>query len=288
MGSPRWIDRLRHGTLTRVVAAVVRGYRQNQLALRATALAYTTLLSLVPLLAVMFSLFKAFGGLDRAMEPVKKFILTNLATGTGDVVIRALDQFIENFRSGAVGLIGFLLLILSLVSLLSSIESAFNHIWGISKSRSFIRRFTTYWAMITIGPVLLGITLTLTGALQNNRLVTQILSLSGAEQFLVGKIPWLVTWLLFSVLYLVMPNTTVRIRSALIGGILGGTAWELAKWGYTLYATKVLTYSALYGSLGIVPIFLVWLYYTWLVVLMGAQVACSDQTVKKGLQQPAP
>jgi len=215
--------------------------------------------------------------LGKAVDPIKHFILSNLATGTGDTVIQYLDSFIENFRSGAVGLIGFLLLTLSIVSLLASIEKAFNAIWGISESRAFIRRFTNYWTLITIGPILLGVSLTVTGALQSNKLVTQILSLSGAEKFLISRIPWLTTWGLFTALYLIMPNTKVRFRSALIGGIVGGTLWELAKYGYTLYATKVVSNYAVYGSLGMIPIFLVWIYYTWLVVLIGAQIACADQ-----------
>ncbi|MBI2500925.1 MAG: YihY family inner membrane protein, partial [Deltaproteobacteria bacterium] len=186
---------------------------------------------------------------------------------------------IENYRSGTVGGIGFFLLILSLVSLLSSIEKAFNDIWGISKSRTFIRRFTTYWTLITIGPILLGLSLTMTGALQSNQLITQVLSLSGYQQFFISKIPWLVTWGLFTVLYLVMPNTQVRFGSALVGGIVGGSFWEVAKWGYALYASKVVTYSAVYGSLGIIPIFLVWIYYTWLVVLIGAQITYANQNI---------
>lgn len=274
----RWYRRI-DLYLSRVGSIVISGYGKNQLPLRSTALAYTTLLSLVPLLTVTFALFKAFGGLDRTMKPVQDFILSNLSTGAGTTVVEYLNQFIENYRSGTVGLIGFILLVLSLISVLTSIERSFNDIWGIPKSRSFIKRFTAYWSLITIGPVLLGLSLTITGMLQSNRLVTQILSLSGYQQFLIAKIPWLTTWALFTVLYLVMPNTNVRIRSALIGGVIGGTLWEIAKIGYTVYAAKVVTYSAVYGSLGIIPIFLVWIYYTWLVVLIGAQLAYADQHV---------
>ncbi len=281
--------------LARITTLVWKGYGQNRLSIRATALAYTTLLSVVPFLAVAFSLFKAFGGLEKTMDPIKGFILSNLTTGTGTAAVGYLEQFIDNFRSGAVGLVGFVLLILSVIGVLASIEQAFNDIWGIPNQRPFVRRFTTYWTLITIGPIFLGISLSITGALQSNRLVTQILSLSGAEKFLVGKIPWLVTWGLFSALYLIMPNTRVKVRSALLGGILGGTLWELAKYGYTLYAARVVTQYKVYGSLGIVPIFLVWIYYTWLVVLLGAQLAQADQVVskprevaKKGLQKDSP
>ena len=265
--------------LARVGAIMVQGYGKNLLPVRATALAYTTLLSIVPFLAVAFSMFKAFGGMEKATEPIKAFILSNLTTGTGSAAVQYLDQFIENFRSGAVGLIGFVLLILSIIGVLASIEKAFNDIWGIPNTRPFIRRFTTYWTLITIGPIFLGISLSITGALQSNQLVTQILSLSGAEKFLVGKIPWLVTWGLFTALYLVMPNIRVKVRAALLGGIFGGTLWEIAKYGYTLYAAKVVTQYKVYGSLGIVPIFLVWIYYTWLVVLLGAQLTYADQHV---------
>lgn len=276
--SLRWWRRLGLH-LGRLAFLVVRGYRENQLQMRATALAYTTLLSLVPFLAVTFSLFKAFGGLGKAMAPIKNFILSNLATGTGHEVVRTLDRFIENFRSGAVGLIGFLLLVVSVVSVLATIEKFFNDIWGVRQSRSFARRFTSYWTFVTIGPILLGISLTVTGALQSSKLVNQILLLSGAEKFLISKIPWLTTWALFSALYLMMPNTKVKVRAAVIGGIIGGTLWEVAKYGYTLYATRVVSHSKVYGSLGMIPIFLVWIYYTWLVVLIGAQLTCAIQNV---------
>ncbi|MBI4373761.1 MAG: YihY family inner membrane protein, partial [Deltaproteobacteria bacterium] len=157
--------------LCRTVLIVRDGYRKKMIPVRATALAYTTLLSLVPFLAVTFALFKAFGGLEKAAEPLRAMILSNLATGTGSVVTGYLDQFIENFRSSAVGLIGFLLLILSVVGVLATIEKAFNDIWEIPQSRSFVRRFTTYWTLITTGPILIGVTLAVTGALQSSQLV---------------------------------------------------------------------------------------------------------------------
>ncbi len=265
--------------LARIGAVMVQGYQKNRLPIRATALAYTTLLSIVPFLAVAFSLFQAFGGLDKSMEPIQRFILSNLTTGTGSDAVNYLNQFIENFRGGVVGLIGFVLLILSVVGLLSSVESAFNDIWGIASSRAFIRRFTTYWTLISIGPVFLGTSLSVTGALQSNQLVTQILSLSGGEKFLIGKIPWLITWGMFTALYLIMPNSRVKFRSALLGGIVGGTFWEIAKYGYTIYATQVVSHYKVYGSLGMVPIFLIWIYYTWLAVLLGAQLTYADQHV---------
>jgi membrane protein len=274
----RWQQRFFY-YLCRIFLITRSSYKGNRIPSRATALAYTTLLSLVPFLAVTFSLFKAFGGLDKALDPIKTFVLSNLATGTGSSAVQYLDQFIENFRSGAVGLIGFLLLTLSVVGVLATIEGVFNDIWKVEQSRTFIRRFTTYWTLITIGPAFLGISLTVTGALQSSHLVHQILSLSGAQQFLIGKIPWLITWGLFVALYLIMPNTRVKVRSALIGGVIGGTLWEIAKYGYTLYATRVMAKSAVYGSLGMVPIFLVWIYYTWLVVLIGALLAHADHVV---------
>ncbi|MDO8462486.1 MAG: YhjD/YihY/BrkB family envelope integrity protein, partial [Deltaproteobacteria bacterium] len=199
--------------------------------------------------------------------------------GTGDTAVTYLDQFIENFQAGAVGLIGFLLLILSTISVLTTIEQVLNNIWGVPKSRTFIRRFTSYWTIITIGPVLLGISLSVTGALQNNKLINDILALSGAQKFLISKIPWLTTYCLFTALYLIMPNTKVRFRSAILGGVIGGSLWEIAKYGYTLYATQVVSNYKVYGSLGMVPIFLVWIYYTWLVVLIAAQIAYADQNV---------
>lgn len=264
---------------------IVSGFEKHKLTIRASALAYTTLLSIVPLLAVMLSLFKAFGGLEKSLDRIQHFILENLAAGSGTAVMDYLDHFIDSYHSGAMGLIGFSLLILSVIALLATIEKAFNDIWEIPKKRPFVRRFTVYWSMITIGPLLLALSLMVTGLLQSNKLVHEVLALSGREQFLLARVPILTTWALFTGLYLIMPNTNVKIRSALVGGIIGGSLWELAKYGYTIYAAKALVYSKIYGSFGIIPIFLIWIYYTWVVVLLGALITYADQHVhvyKKG------
>jgi len=264
----------------RILSMIAHGASEHKLLVRSTALAYTTLLSIVPLLAVSFSLFKAFGGLEGAMGKIQTFIISNLTPGTGENITQYLDQFISRYHSGAVGGIGFLALLLTVIALLTSIERAFNEIWGIQKNRSFIRRVTSYWALITIGPVLLGLSITITASLQASGIVQGVLGSSGLDRFLVGKLPYLVTFFLFSTLYLIMPNTKVTVKSAAIGGVVGAFLWEIAKWGYTLYAANMITDSKIYGSLAALPLFLVWLYYSWIVVLIGAEVAFAHQNIQ--------
>lgn len=261
----------------RVISIIVKGFGEHLLPVRATALAYTTLLSLIPLLAVSLSLFKAFGGMEKMKEPIQDFILKNLATGAGNTAVEYIGSFIDSYQSATIGLVGFLFLTLTVVALLTTIEKTFNHIWGITKHRAFIPRFTVYWSIITIGPVLLGISLSVTSALQSHKLVHEVLALSGMEHFLVAKIPWLITFVMFTAMYMIMPNTKVKFRSALVGGIIGGALWELAKIGYTIYVAKVVNYSKIYGSLGMIPILLIWIYYTWVVVLIGAELSFADQ-----------
>lgn len=265
----------------RVLVIIVTEFSKHKLPVRSTALAYTTLLSIVPLLAVSLSIFKAFGGLEKAAGPIQDFLLSNLATGNGNTAVVYFQQFIESYQSAQIGLVGFILLIFTVIALLTSIEKAFNDIWMVQKQRPFIQRVTVYWSMITIGPILLALSLSITSALQSHTLVNNILGLTGAQQFFIAKLPWVTTFALFTSLYMIMPNTKVRFRSAIIGGVIGGALWEVAKIGYTIYAAQAVVYSKIYGALGIIPIFLIWIYYTWVVVLIGAQIAFADQHFKE-------
>jgi membrane protein len=266
--------------LLRIISMIAYGASEHKLLVRSTALAYTTLLSIVPLLAVSFSIFKAFGGLEGSMGKIQTFIISNLTPGTSETITTYLNQFMARYHSGAVGGVGFVVLLLTVIALLTSIEKAFNEIWGIQKNRGFIRRFTSYWALITIGPVLLGLSITITASMQSSDFIHTVFGGSGLDKFLFGKVPYLVTIILFTVLYLIMPNTKVHLKSAFVGGVVGAFLWETAKWGYTLYAANMITYSKIYGSMAALPLFLVWTYYSWIVVLIGAEVAFAYQNIQ--------
>lgn len=265
--------------ICRFIYLVLTGITKNKTAVRATALAYTTLLSIVPLIAVMMAFIKAFGGFEKIQAWLNPLILDNLATGSGEIVRKYLVEFIQNLHAGTLGVVAIGLLILTVVGLLSTIETAFNDIWGVKQSRPFMRRLMAYWTLVTIGPLFVAISIGSTATLQSSHFVQTYLL--GNELIHTGLklMPYVMTWTLFTMLYSFMPNTRVHFRSALLGGILAGTLWELAKYGYTVYAASSVQYSMVYGSLGVLPVFLIWLYLTWVIVLVGAEISFAHQNI---------
>ena len=177
-------------------------------------------------------------------------------------------------------MIGVGFLVLTVTGLLSTIEAAFNDIWGVKKQRSYMRRMMAYWSLVTIGPLFVAVSIGATASLQSSQFVQAYILGNPMLKIALKLTPYLMTWILFTMLYSFMPNTRVRFRSALIGGVLAGTLWEFAKYGYTVYTASSVQYNAIYGSLGALPIFLIWLYLTWVIVLIGGEVSFADQNIK--------
>src|SRR3989338_564488 len=263
-----WVDLL--FDICRFFYLLIHGLTTKRIIIHATALAYTTLLSIVPFIAVSMALFKAFGGFSVIQSKIEPMILDNSAIGTGESVQKYILEFTQNLHAGALGIVGVIFLILTVIGLLLTIEGAFNDIWGVKKSRSLFQRFTSYWTMITIGPLLVAASIGLTASFETYPF----------SKFLVTIAPYVLTWVGFMLLYIYMPNTTVHYRSAFLGGVVAGTLWILTKEGYQLYAAKSVTYSAIYGSLSALPIFLIWLYLTWVIILVGAEISFANQNIE--------
>lgn len=284
-GSAVWRRILR---VVRVAVLAWRSFWADECMLRATALAYTTLLSMVPLLAVAFSLFAAFPTLKEAYGRLRSLIYRYLAAGASDTVIAALDRFIDNVHSGAVASIGIAALFVTVFFMLDSIEGSFNKIWEVKKPRRLLDRLVYYLAIVVLGPLFLGISLTTFVT----AVITEFSSLPLAEQTQLAFVrsiglPLLASCAACTVLYVMIPNTKVYWSSGIVGGIVGGVLFELAKRAYTLYATRAINYSRIYGTLGSIPIFLIWIYVIWLVVLLGAEFACAWQNVDAHRRQRA-
>ena len=266
--------------LLRIALLVARGFRRERLRLRAAALTYMTLLSLVPALAVVFSVFTAFGGLKDAGARLQDVVITWLSVNQREMVAGYLDRFVGSVHAGAIGGVGVLGLLYTALSLLTNVERAFNDIWGLQEDRGLVRRFQAFWPMMTLGPVIFGVSLTATAGLEGSRTVAELIRVVPGFGALMWFGPILMTWAGFSLIYAIMPNTRVPIRCAMIGGVVGGTLWEIAKRLYGLYASHAITYSAIYGSLGAVPLFIIWIYVSWLVVLIGASLAFAAQNAR--------
>jgi membrane protein len=261
-----------------LAALVARDFVADHCLLRASALTYTTLLSIVPLLALMFSLLKGLGVQD-LLEPL---ILDRIAVGSEKIVSQIIE-YINNTNFGQLGTLGLVALIFSVLALLSNIEESFNHVWGVTETRSLLRRFADYFSVVIFGPILLLAAVSMTATLQTERVLQWLVDRALFGQvvlFLFSVLPYLAMWAAFTFLYIFMPNTKVSFRSALIGGVIGGTIWQLTQWGYVHFQVGVARYNAIYGTMAALPIFMVWLYLSWLIVLFGLEIAYANQNLK--------
>jgi len=257
---------------------VGRDFYHDRCMLRASALTYTTLLSIVPLFALMFAVLKGMGFQD-ALAPI---LLEEIAVGSEQIVSEILF-YIENTHVGKLGAAGLVSLILTVLALLSNIEMTFNHIWGVKETRPFFRRFADYSSVIIVGPVFIFAAISMTTTLQGGWVVQKLLGVSylGDILLLIFKfLPFLIMWAAFVSLYVFMPNIKVTFKAALAGGILGGTLWQLAQWAYIYFQVGVARYNAIYGTMAALPIFMVWIYISWLIVLLGVEVTYAFQNLR--------
>ena len=259
---------------------VVRDFVQNLVKLQAMALAFETLLSLAPLLAVVFSLLKAFGVHNR-MEPALAEALAPLGE-KGQEITDHLIGFVDKMSASALGSVGLITLFITVLSLMSTIEDSFNHVWRVKSSRRLARRFSDYLSAIVVGPVLVFAAVTITATLQNNAIVHALASLQAFGAvilFLLRLIPYITLWGAFTFVYTFIPNTRVRLGSALVGGLVAALLWQTVGWGFAVFVTSSTRYYVIYSSFAILLLFLLWLHVGWMIVLLGAQVAYAHQHI---------
>jgi membrane protein len=261
-----------------ILALVVRGFVSDGCMLRASALTFTTLLSLVPLLALVFSVLKGFG-VQNELEPL---LLDQLAVGGGAAVTKIVE-YINNTNVARLGSYGLIFLIVTVLTLLSNIEKSFNSVWGVVETRPMLRRFTDYFSVVTIGPLLVVVAISMTSTLKSQQLVLTLIEydyVGEALLFMFEILPFMVMWLVFAGLYLFMPNVKVSPRAALVGGVFGGTLWQLSQWGYLGFQVGVARYNAIYGTMAALPILMVWIYLSWMIVLLGLEMTYATQNLR--------
>jgi membrane protein len=282
------VDRYRQQlfTLGRFAMAVMRRFERDRCSRVAGALAFTTVLAIVPLTAVGFAVLSIFPVFEKWMITVQQFIYGNFVPAASDVVSRYLQQFAAN--AGKLTVVGSLFLFVTAVMLIDTIEQAFNDIWHVRRKRKLVRRVTAYWAVITLGPLLMGLSLSITSYFASLPLFSQQPVLSGARRVLLGSAPILFEWAAFVLLYAIVPNCTVRIQHALAGAVVATVFFEIAKFFFRVFMTSTTNYSAVYGAVAALPVFLLWIYLSWVVILIGAQVTAAlpqwvrRQAVKQG------
>ncbi|NKC14426.1 MAG: YihY family inner membrane protein [Gammaproteobacteria bacterium] len=262
----------------RVLITVVRDLADGQISLRAMSLVYTTLLSLVPLLAVSFSVLKAFG-VHNQLEG----LLLNVLSALGEEGIRVTDQivgFVDKMDVRVLGSTGSVVLIYTVVATVQKIDAAVNHTWRIHRTRSFLDRFSRYLSLILIGPVLVVSAISISASLMSNAVVQSIIAIEpfgAAYRLAVGLVPYCLITAAFTFVYLYIPNTRVRVSAAMTGGLVAGLIWAGGS-GLAAFAVGWTgKYTAIYSSFAALIVFMMWLYACWLIVLIGASVAFYTQ-----------
>ncbi|HUS86827.1 MAG TPA: YihY/virulence factor BrkB family protein [Bacteroidales bacterium] len=268
----------------RILVLAFRGFRLDKIQLRASALTYNTLLSIVPVVAIAFGIAKGFG-FEKKLEAEIMSAFQGQQE-VMDTVLRLARNFLSETSGGFIAVIGLGILLWSVMQVLDHIEKSFNHIWQINKSRPWVRKFTDYISIMIFAPLLLIVSGSLTVYITTrvstiSDEVVLISTLKPALMFLLKLVPYFVIWIVFTLLYMVMPNTRVKFRSALVAGIIAGTMFQVTQFLYINFQIGVSKYNALYGSFAAFPLFIIWMQISWLVVLLGAELSFANQNVDK-------
>ncbi len=254
----------------------------GQLNLRAMSLVYTTMLSVVPLLAVSLSVLKGFGYHQQLESYLFDFLFEPLGP-SGEEVAQTIIGFVENVKVGMLGSVGFALLIYTVVALVQKIEAAFNFVWQIDRLRPLSQRFSNYLSVITIGPVLIFSAVGITATMLKTDIARQMVALEPFGTLMVSAgelIPYLLICLAFTFIYVLIPNTRVKFRAALVGGVIAGVLWKVTGWGFATFIASSAKYAAIYSSFAIMILLLIWMYISWLILLVGSQIAYFVQNPK--------
>ncbi|MHC4713359.1 MAG: YihY/virulence factor BrkB family protein [Planctomycetota bacterium] len=263
--------------LLRLCIMVGRGFYDDKCFLRASGLAFTTLLSLVPVLAFSFSILKGFGAEEIARDRLVDY-LTLEREDIGERIEGYVDNvanYVGGTRVTALGALSLAFLLWTAIKVLSTVENSFNDIWGLARGRTLVRKVADYTSVLVITPVLIATAISVSAYLSANPLSGGGVTVTAGRVLLrvAARLgPYLLLWAAFAAFYAFMPNTRVKFSAALVGGLVGASLWQAAFWGYATFQIGVSKYNAIYGGFAALPIFLGWLYLSWVITLFGAEV----------------
>ena len=257
--------------LWEIVRSVYRRFSEDRCFRVASALSFTTVLALVPLVTVIFSMLSLFPVFEKWSGLLETFMFKNFVPATGDAVQGYLNEFAS--KAGKLTAVGMVFLLLSSLFLLATIEDSFNDIWRVDKGRKWIQRLMVYWAVITLGPILIVISLSMSSALLSMSVFSDQSLLAGVTRLGLQYLPILLELSAFMIFYMAIPNADIDMKHALTGSIVATVLFELAKLGFGFYILNFDSYQLIYGAISTIPIFLLWVYLSWLVLLIGALVA---------------
>ncbi|MFO8002373.1 MAG: YihY/virulence factor BrkB family protein [Marinilabilia sp.] len=260
----------------RIFSLAIRRFIIDKCDIKASALTLFSLLSVVPLVAMAFGIAQGFG-FREALETE----LQNRLVGHEEVVAWIQEfalGYLDNTKGGMIAGIGFGFLLFIVMRLMNNVEEALNDIWDVKRSRSFIRKFSDYVSLLLVGILLLVTSGSIVVFIANR--IRDLGVGSFASGFLVWVAPYIMIWLVFSLLFMIMPNTKVKPLSAIFGGIIAGSLFLLLQYGYIYFQVGVSRYNAIYGSFAALPLFLIWMQFSWMIVLFGAELAFAHQNEK--------
>jgi membrane protein len=255
----------------RLLRHVWKHFQEDRCFEEAASLAYTSLLAMVPLLAVVFGIISAFPVFSKWSQSLQDFIFDNFLPATGEQIVPYINSFLDSI--GSLALTGTIMLIVTAIMLMVRIEVALNRIWRVDRNRTLLNRIVMYWAVLTLGPILIAAAM----ALSAQKILTVLGMHEGIPPSSHQVGIFLLTWLVFALFFVLVPNRRVRIKHALVGAFLSAVLFSIARAGFVAFVSNA-SYKAIYGALAAFPIFLFWLYLVWTVILFGASLAASLTT----------
>ncbi len=249
--------------------SITQFFEQNGLQI-ASSLAYATLLSLVPLLTVMFGFLGGLPVFKEMSAEIQTFVFNNFVPSFGDSIQNYLIEF--SSKASKLTFTGTIVLLFIALMLMATIDNAFNRIWKVKEKRNPIARFLVYWAILTLGPLLIGVGLVSTSYFLSIPAIDSVYASFGIKVTLLQIMPFLTTSIAFTIIYLLIPNCYVPKKYALMSGIFSAMLFELAKYGFGAYVKAIPTYQQIYGAIAIIPMFLLWIYLSWVIILLGAHM----------------
>lgn len=259
--------------LLRFLAFVRRRFDQDGALSVAASLSYTSLLAIVPLLAIGLAMLAAFPVFNDVRDQLQSFIFKNFVPHVGEAVEAQVTRFVSNAgRATAAGIVG---LAVTAIMLLVTIETAMNRIFRVERERSMLSRLLVYWTALTLGPLLIGASFSLSGYLMAAGRWVKVSGYGHAMQIVSRPLPNLLIILAFSLMYLALPNRPIRWRDALVGGVVAGLLFALLRFSFGVYVGNVRMYESVYGAISAIPIFLVWMYMSWAAIMVGGEVTAA-------------
>ncbi|RJP85292.1 MAG: YihY/virulence factor BrkB family protein [Desulfobacteraceae bacterium] len=267
----------------RVILLTAHGLKNRMILLRASALSYSTLLAIVPLLAIVVSMLKGLGFHAR----LEQVLIDSLNAEHEDLISRVIG-YISNTDFKALGAFGTAVLIYASVMMISNVERAFNELWGVPRHRTVSRKISNYISFLFLGPFLMVLSTAIIASLSANTVISALTEYTLFEQFSAlfsMMATYAVLWIVFTATYILLPNTRVKFLPALIAGVICGSLWKIVFVMYTNFNINLAHYNTIYGTFAALPVFIMWLYANWMIVLMGAQLSCAIQNIRSYQQE---